>query len=82
MIKDVYKMDKSMELYDKLMDISIDCEEDLNKFDDIFKEYGVTQVKYDYGCAFDSCGLDVYYYAVSYVYNNELEMFTGIYECC
>ena len=75
-------MNKDLELYDKLMEVTIECEEDLDKFDSIFKEYGVTQIKYDVDCAFDSCGLDVYYYAVSYIYNGELEMFTGTYEYC
>lgn len=75
-------MDKDTELFDKLIDTRIDCEEDLNKLELIFKEYGVNRFRIDCDSAFDSPGLDVYYYAVSYIYEGELEMFTGIYEYC
>lgn len=81
-IKEDFKMNKDMELFDKLIDTRIDGEEDLNKLESIFKEYNVNQFKIDNNCAFDSTGLDVYYYAVSYIYEGELEMFTGTYEYC
>lgn len=75
-------MNKGTELFDKLIDTGINCEEDLSKLELIFKEYNVNQFKIDNDCAFDSTGLDVYYYAVSYIYKGELEMFTGVYEYC
>lgn len=75
-------MNKGTELFDKLIDIGINCEEDLSKLELIFKEYNVNQFKIDNDCAFDSTGLDVYYYAVSYIYKGKLEMFTGVYEYC
>jgi hypothetical protein len=69
-----------MTIYDKVVDIN--SEEDLDKIEETFKKYNVTEYKIDFDIAYDSCGYDVYYYAVSYIWNNELKMTTGTWESC
>ena len=71
-------------MYEKILnevkEISINCEEDLNKVEEIFLKYNITQFKIDYDIAYDSCGYDVYYYCIAYVYDDELEMITGTHD--
>lgn len=67
-----------MKIYDKVVDIN--CEEDLKKVEEILKRYNVTEYKIDFDIAYDSCGYDVYYFAISYVCDSKLEMATGIWE--
>jgi hypothetical protein len=65
----------------EVRNVEINSEEDLDKVEEIFEKYSITQYKIDYDCAYDSCGEDVCYYCIAYVYDDELEMVTGTYEC-
>lgn len=69
-----------MKIYDEIIDIN--CEEDLDKVEEILKRYNVTEYKIDCDIAYDSCGYDVYYYSIAYVWNDKLELITGTWESC
>jgi hypothetical protein len=69
-------------IFDEIVDTAIDCEEDLDKVENIFKKYNITKYKIDCDQAYDSCGYDVYYYCIAYVYDDKLEMITGTWDCC
>lgn len=69
-------------IFDEIVDTPINCEEDLNKIEDIFKKYNITQFKIDCDQAYDSCGYDVYYYCIAYIYDNKLEMISGTWDYC
>ncbi|MFT8350002.1 hypothetical protein [Clostridium saccharoperbutylacetonicum] len=68
-------------MYEKIKSIEINCEEDLDKVVEVFKENKIDQYNIDCDIAFESCGYDVYYYCIAYVVDNELEMITGTYDC-
>lgn len=69
-------------ILNEIKEIEINCEEDLNKVEETFKKYSITQYKFNYDEAYESCGYDVYYYCIAYVYDDELEMITGTHDCC
>lgn len=73
-------MNKQTKLKEELLLIEINKEGDLSKIESKLKEYNISQYKIDCDTAYDSCGYNVYYYAVSYVFENELHMITGTWD--
>lgn len=67
-------------MYEELLNIEIKCEDDLDKIEDKLNEYNITKYKIDCDIAYDSCGFNAYYYAVSYIYDDKLYLLTGTWE--
>ena len=70
------------ELRRELKAIQVEDEDDIDKITTVLEENGIKEYITDCDIAFESPGIDVYYYAVSFIYNGELALVSGIFESC